>query len=118
MTRIGFTTLAAIQILGLALSLFLVTVTFATRDQVEQRLQSFANAKVEAAADTAWHAVSQAARTDSRAQRLGALADRFGLQADGLEAQRDQIAYALSDRCGDNCGTAALGALAANMVLA
>ena len=112
----------ALQLTGVILSALLVWITFATPADVEQRLQGFAIAKVERAADQAFAEAEGVLATGGRAERLGALAERFGLQADDALAQRDQIvpallAYALSDRCGENCGFAALAGLAANSVL-
>ena len=122
MGSLGRYGLVAVQLTGLVLSALLVWITFSTPDAVEQRLQGFAIAKVEEAANQAWADAGERMTTGDRAGRLDALAARFALEADDVLAQRDRVvpallAYSLSDRCGENCGLAALGGLAANSVM-
>ncbi|SMX26816.1 hypothetical protein TRP8649_00908 [Pelagimonas phthalicica] len=118
MSVFGKAPLIAVQLTGLILSALLVMVTFTNPTQVEERLQSFAIAKVEEAADAAWAAGEVQLAKGDRAERLGALARRFGLEAEALDLKRQQIvpallSYALSDRCQENCETwAALSVIA------
>lgn len=97
--------LVSVQLTGLALSALLVAVTYATPVQVEERLQAFAIAKVERAADAAW---SGDTAEGSRADRLAALSRRLGQDAEQIDQNRRLIvqavlANALSDRCKANC---------------
>jgi len=119
---LGKTGLLAVQFAGIAASALLILITFVNPDEVETRLQGFAVAKVEEAANTAWDTAAQAAEDSGRAERLGALAERFGLEAALTEERRAQIvpalmAFALSDRCGANCGLAAAGAAVVDTAL-
>ena len=112
MFRLGKYALLTFQFVGILASVFLAGVTYLNSSQVEDRLQSFAIEKVKVAADAAWVHASDALDHGDRAERLSALAERFGLQAEALDQKREVIvpvlvAYALSDRCGDNCGFAA-----------
>lgn len=114
--------LLAFQCVGLLASAFLVGVTYLNSDQVEARVQSFAIMKVEAAADAAWVHASNAVQNGTRAEKLGALANKLGFRAEAIDQKRKEIipalvAYALSDRCGDNCGFAAFTGLVANSVM-
>ena len=114
--------LLMVQLLGLVLSALLVAATFMTPAQVEQRVQSFAIAKVEAAAQTAWDDSGGLRGEGSAIARLKDLAARFGRDADGADAQRRVLvpallATALSDRCGEGCGLPAVAALAVDSVL-
>lgn len=122
MTAAGKYGLALVQLAGIVLSGLLVAITFTNAQAVEDRLQGFAIAKVEEAANIAWTEAEGALANSDRAGRLGALAERFGFEAEATDARREEIvpallAFALSDRCGDNCGLAALTGLAANTVL-
>jgi len=109
--------LLAIQLIGVALSVFLIAVTFASPRQVEERVQGFAIAKVEAAANDTWTKADNALGEGGRAERLGDLAERFGLDIRKTEETRQElvaalVARAVMTRCGDNpCNR--LGALAA-----
>lgn len=104
----GRLALAGGQLAGLVLSALLVIVTYTNPQQVEERLQDFAVAKVEAAAHEAWEKVKARFAEGGRAERLGALAERFARDADGIDDKRRQIvpallAPALSGRCRENC---------------
>ncbi|MCU0828145.1 MAG: hypothetical protein MUE52_12230 [Tabrizicola sp.] len=114
--------LIAVQLAGILLSALLVAATFLDRAAVGSLVQGFAVAKVESAADLAWNEASSQFGTGDRAERLGALAERLGIDAQTAEAERREIvpalmAYALSDRCGNSCGLAALAADAADHAL-
>lgn len=122
MASAGKYTLLAVQLVGAAIAICLVAVTFLSPDEVESRLQSFAIAKVEEAANTAWDEIEGQFGEGGRAERLGALADRLGLNADALLAERDVIvpaliAYALSDRCTENCSTAVIAGVVVDTAL-
>lgn len=111
--------LLLVQMVGFVVSLMLVAITFAPREQVEMRLQGFAIAKVEAATNTALDAAEGNVLSGSSGERLRALGQRFGIEAEGVQQKREAIvpalmAYALSDRCGENCGFAGLMAVAAD----
>ena len=110
--------LIGVQLVGCLLSALLVMVTYSNPAQVEERLQSFAIAKVEQAADVALSAGAAQLHTD----KMGALAQRFGRQADRLEHRRQQIvpallAQSLSKDCTENCAFWARAAATADTVL-
>lgn len=122
MERAGAIMLIAVQGLGILISAALLAVTFADRAEVERQLQAFAIAQVEEAALEAWDAAGTQFEAGGRAERIGALASRFGLKADEVMAERDRIVpalmtHALSDRCGENCGLAAVSAFALDNAL-
>lgn len=99
--------LVAVQLAGVILSALLISVTYMNRQQVEERVQRFAVAKVEQAADSAWRAAERA--DESRSGRLKALSQKLGIDADRVDERRKQIvpallAEALSARCAENCG--------------
>lgn len=99
--------------------------TFANPQKVEERLQNFALARVEVAANVAWQKVAGQLGEGGRAERLGALAIQFGLQAEKIQEQREQreqivpalMSSALSDRCGENCKSAALASQTVNSAI-
>ena len=111
--------LIVVQLTGLILSALLLFVTFANPNQVEERLQTFAIAEVENAAEIAWSATSRELAEGNRAERLGALAAQFGLQADAVDIKRQQIvpgllAQAQSENCIEKCDYWAMAAVVAN----
>ncbi len=118
----GRLTLAGVQLAGLILSAFLVIVTYTNPQQVEERLQDFAVAKVEAAAHDAWEKVKAPFTEGGRAERFGALAERFGRDEARVDEQRRQIVPALlapvmSGRCKENCDFWTVAAVVANSAL-
>ncbi|MGJ8618078.1 MAG: hypothetical protein ACSHWS_14645 [Sulfitobacter sp.] len=114
--------LVTVQLIGITLSAILIVVTFVSREQVEQHVQNFAIAKVEAATNDALDASARELSEGGRAERLGALAKKFGVSAQKIDLDRQQIvpallAYSLSDRCLENCGLAALAGFAINQTM-
>ena len=114
--------LIALQLAGIILSAMLLAVTFFDREEVEARVQAFAVAQVEVAADEAWASAAGVLDDGGRAERLGALAERFGLEAAALDTRRREVlpalmAYALSDRCTEACGLTAAAAIVGNVAM-
>lgn len=104
----GKMALIAVQLAGLLLSALLVSVTYTNPMQVEERLQEFAIAEVERAADAAWSGATGQLGDGGRAERLGALSRQLGLDANAINLRRQQVVPALlsnvlSDSCRENC---------------
>lgn len=105
---IGKISLLFVQLCGLAMSAFFLAVTYTNPNQVEERLQAFAIAKVEFAVDAAWQTTATKTEPGGRLEQVAALSSKLGLEAQRLEVQRQQIvpallSYSLSENCKENC---------------
>lgn len=122
MFQLGKYALLSFQLAGLSASAFLVWVTYFNPDQVEDRLKNFAIEKVEVAADAAWIEASNSLEQSSRAERLAALAEKFRREESEINKERETlvpalVAFALSDRCTENCGVVAIYGFAKNFAM-
>lgn len=107
MRSVAKITVVLVQLTGLILSVALVFLTYLNPKQIEERLQQFVVAEVQAAADAAWFAAGLNGDS-SNVERLGALSDKLGGAALTLDRKREQIVQAmlaqtLSENCTENC---------------
>ncbi len=108
MALTGKLALIAVQLVGLVISVFLVAATYLNPVQVQERLQDFAIAKVEHAADAALSNVTGNISNKDSTGRLANLSRQLGIEAEALDLKRQKIVPALlaeaySDRCKENC---------------
>lgn len=118
----GRIALIGIQLAGLVISALLVGVTFSNPDQVEERLQQFAIAEVERAANAVWPDMAIEQGEGSRSERLMVLSDRLGFNAEVLDARRQEVvpailALAKSETCQENCEFWEVASKATNIVM-
>lgn len=100
--------LIGVQLVGLLASLALVVFTFSNPDEIEERLQDFAVAKVQAYADKAWDKTSDTLGLDGQADRLRQLREKLGAKADDIKEKRGKIVPAIlavefSETCVEKC---------------
>ncbi len=108
MHQAGKTSLICVQLIGLIISAMLVGATFLNPDRAEERLRSFAIAKVEQAAEDALGNSKTSKVPENRLEKLMAFSNKMGLDAQAIDLERNAIVPSLlalskSKTCGDHC---------------